>query len=217
MADPSQNTGGTSSGTTTFVETESTTSTTVVPSIVSRSEYIAQYFASDLEEFLRLTHINLMDELQIPPEYSSDPVDIVAMLYDDLSHMLRDELIIGIHLLLSDNVLDANTGAYPVRYHVQYMINTSSALNPTAPSSGASQKPFGGLIAPPREVLKNSRFALLIDWNSTARVRRQRLRRPEYNFDWVQESSRFDATTVLRYRDGGLTVDGAKVERVERR
>ncbi len=204
---------GASSGTRTFLDTKETEFSTVVPSIISRSEHIAQFFVDDLEEFLRLTRIDLAEELQIPFDYPQDARDIVAMLYDDLTHMLRDELIIGIHLLLSDNALDPNTGAYPVRYHVQYTIDRS--VPPTSTSS--EEKHFGGLIAPPRDVLQHMRFALLIDWNSSARAKRHRVRRPEYIFDWVPESSRFDATTVMRYRDGGLTADSAQVvKRVER-
>jgi len=214
--------GNTSSDTIAFTDSEDVSFASVVPSIISRSEHIALYFADDLEEFLRLTNIDLADELHIPLDYSQDPRDIIAMLYDDLSHMLRDELITGIHLLLSDRTPDPNKGgAYPVKYHVQYTINASNATS-TLPSSGSSPKPFGGLIAPPRDVLKDSRFALLIDWNNSAKSKRYRVRRPEYNFDWVPESAKFDATTVVSYREGGLmnegglTVASAQVTRVER-
>jgi hypothetical protein len=211
--DPSGGSGGTASGTKTFIETEATTSTTVVPSILSRNEHIAQFFTADLEAFLQLTHLDLANELQLPPDYFQDPRDIIAMLYDDLTHMLQDELIIGIHLLLSDNALDPNSGAYPVRYHVQYTIDTSAGSS----GSSASPQPFGGLIAPPRDVLKQTRLTLLIDWNSSAGSNRTHMRRPYYNFDWVPESARFDGTTVLQYSEGGLTGGGAEVKRVEKR
>ena len=206
--------GGSSTGTTLFTDSDETSFTSVIPGIVARSEHIAHYFADDLEEFLRLTHVNLAEELQIPPEYSQDPRDIVAMLYDDLSHMLRDELITGIHLLLSDSKLDPNTGAYPVRYHVQYTIDASHSLAPV--SSPSPTGLFGGLIAPPGDALSYRRFALLIDWNRSAQSKRHRVRRPDYNFDWIPESAKFDATTVLRYREGGLSVDGAQVRRIEK-
>lgn len=203
--------GSTSSGTTTFIDSDETTFSTVVPSIIARSEHIALYFADDLEEFLHLTHVDLADELHIPSEYSQNPRDIVSMLYDDLSHMLRDELITGIHLLLCDSQLDPNTSAYPVRYHVQYTIDASTSHTP--PSTSSQPQRFGGLIAPPRDVLRYKRFALLIDWNSSANSKRNRVRRPDYNFDWVPESEKYDATTVVSYRPGGLTVDGAMVIR----
>lgn len=202
-----------STSTTTYADTETTSHSTVIPSIITRSEQIAHYFADDLEEFLRLTHIDLAKELQIPYGYSHDSRDIVSLLYDDLSHMLRDELITGIHLLLSDNRLDSSTGAYLVRYHVQYTVDASRSL-----SSSVSSQPqrFGGLVAPPKDVWWDARFALLIDWNKGAGAKRYRVRRPDYNFDWVPEASRFDATSVLLYRQGSLTADSATVVRVEK-
>ena len=202
---------GAASGTTTYIETDQTAQSVVIPSIVTRSESIALYFADDLEEFLRLSHIDLARELHIPSDYSHDPKDIVELLYDDLSHMLRDELITGIHLLLSDDEQDPNTGSYLVRYHVQYTIDASQGQTPP----GGSPQRFGGLIAPPRDAWTGARFALLIDWNASARSKRQHVRRPIYNFDWVPESARFDATSVLCYREGELAVDGARVIRKE--
>src|SRR6266566_1864578 len=98
---------GASSSTYTYINTKLTaeTETTVVPSIITQSDQIAIYFTDDLEEFVRITHIDLVKAFQIPDDYSHETRDIINMLHEDVAHMLRDGLITGIHLLLSDNVL----------------------------------------------------------------------------------------------------------------
>lgn len=202
----------TSSGTKTYADTSATAKTTVVSNAFTRSEHIATYFADDLEEFVRITHTDLATELQVPPEYSQDTHDIITMLYDDLAHMLRDELITGIHILLSDITIDPNSSAYPVRYHVQYTID----LTPSASSTPTQPLLEGGKINPPRDASGSTAFALLIDWNKAAGNKRYAVRRPDYNFDWVPKTSVLDATTILRFREGALTTDGARVTRWEK-
>lgn len=194
----------------TYTSTKTTIETTVVPTIITQSDQIAHYFTEDLEKLVRLTNTDLAQVLQIPPEYSQDAKDIVLMLYEDISHMLRDQLITGIHLLLSDPDPDQSTSAYPLRYHARYSINTTSSLLQTSPIT-ANTKREGGQIEPPKDALRDARFALLIDWNQSANDRRRRVRRPDYYFDWVPEISRFDATNLVRYREGGMAVDSAVV------
>ncbi len=206
MADPTSG-----SVTETYATTTETTEVTVVPRIITQSQQIARYFAEDLLQFLKDTKINLAEELQIPPEYTQDPLELVEMLYDDLAHLLRDGLITGVHLLLSEQVVDKTTHAYPLRYHAWYLIQM-----PERTLKISEAKRFGGKLAPPRKIADGARFVLLIDWNMTANERRRQARRPEYCFDWVPESSRFDATTLIRYREGGMTVDSATVSRWER-
>ena len=196
------------SKTETYLSTDSTVETYVVPRIVTKSDQIAHYFVDDLEKLVDIAHIDLVEVLQIPIDYSQDASDIILMLHEDLSHMLRDQLITGIHLLLSDKDMDANTGAYPLRYHADYVVGRS-----LQPSSNAQR--FGGNIAPPKHVWRDARFTLLIDWNPSASDRRRQVRRPDYCFDWVPEEARFDATSLVRYREGGMSVDGATVTRDE--
>src|SRR6266436_5835534 len=157
------------SQTETYTYTRETVETMVFPRVITQSDQIAHYFTDDLEEFLRVTNINLAHTLQIPTEYPQDTKDIVMMLYDDLSHMLRDGLITGIHLLLSELELDPNSHAYPLRYHAMYVINNPErSLKPP----GAARR-FGGALALPKDVWRNTRFALLIDWNPSANERRR--------------------------------------------
>lgn len=200
---------GSSSSTYTYNNTNLTaeTETTVVPSIITQSDQIALYFADDLEEFVRLTHTDLATELKIPDDIAHNSRDIIIMLYEDISHMLRDGLITGIHLLLSDRNLDVGTNAYYVRYHVRYLIdNPNNAYTPPSPSTR-----FGGLVAPPPKVWHDSRFALLIDWSPSSKERRRMVCRPEYCFDWLPHEDRFDATNEVCYRKGSLAVDSAKL------
>ncbi|HEY0754315.1 MAG TPA: hypothetical protein VGD98_10165 [Ktedonobacteraceae bacterium] len=184
----------------------------MLPSFIKQSEYIANYFTADLTEVIALTNFNLATELNLPSNYFRNNADIIAMLYDDIAHMLRDNLIVGIHLLLSDKDMDRSLGAYPVRYHAQYTIVPAEA----GVTPNLSQPDFGRPLAPPPDVIRQTQLILLIDWNPRAQSSRSHLRRPSYNFDWVPEAARFDATTVLHYRSGSLSVDGAVVKRSEK-
>ena len=204
---------GSASSTSTYLTTEQTVQAIIVPKIITQSDEIATYFSEDLEEFVRLTHTDLALAFQVPHEYSQNTRDIINMLYEDISHMLRDGLITGIHLVLSDNTMDPGANAFIVRYHAQYLLDnpnistmSTQPLNEPQPDGR-----FGGLLAPPKDVWRDSLFALLIDWSPTARNRRQGIRRPDYCFDWVTQEKRFDATNVLQFRNGGLAVDSATV------
>ena len=203
-----------SSMTETYAATTITTEVTVIPRVVTQSEQIARYFTEDLSKFVQDTNINLVTELQIPPDLADssgglDTEAIIEMLFDDIAHMLRDTLITGVHLMISERYTDPNTGAYPLRYHAEY---TVSKPPPDPQRQKAEEgKRWGGHLAPPKNIWNNARFAMLIDWNPSANERRRQVRRPRYCFDWVPEHSRFDDTSLVRYREGGMTADGASV------
>src|SRR5437763_766119 len=106
-----------------FAATVNTVETTVIPRIVTQSQQIARYFTDDLKHFLRQTGFNLIKYLDIPDDYPQDTEEIIEMLYEDLSHLIRDKLIIGINLLISDPDPDPNLqGAYRLRYHALYQL-----------------------------------------------------------------------------------------------
>ena len=205
---------GPSSGTKTYIQTKLTPQVTVVPSIITQSDQIARYFAKDLESFVQHTHIDLAREFQIPDVYSHNTNDIINMLYADISHMLRDGLITGIHLVLSDDKMDPGSNAYLVRYHVRYTIENPNVPFPSA-SPGQVTTRGDGLTMPDPKVWRGARFALLIDWSPASKGKRDKIRRPEYWFDWLPREERFDATGTLRYSEGGLEVDSANVLRYE--
>jgi hypothetical protein len=207
------NPGSSGSSSSTFVTTRNTTVATVVPTVITQSDQIALYFSEDLEELVRVAGINLAEAFQIPMDYSHDPRDIITLLYEDIAHMLRDGLITGIHLILSDNQTDKGTNAYLVRYHVQYQVHPLQ-------SSFATSIPFpsqrqGGLVAPPAKVWRDARFALLIDWSDQVKDRRHEIRRPNYCFDWIAEEESFDAGNVVCYRHGQMVVDSATLSPVD--
>lgn len=212
MSNGSSGSSGASIGTSTYATTSSTSSTTVVPSIITQSDQIAIYFANDLEAFVDHTYINLAREFQIPYEYSQETKDIINMLYADISHMLRDRLITGIHIILSDDAMDPGANAYLVRYHVCYTIDNPNVL---LPSNGTEADVTGGLVMPPPKVWQNARFALLIDWSPESKGRRHLVRRPNYLFDWMPREERFDATNVIRYHEGSLVAENASVKRYQ--
>lgn len=196
----------------TFVFTDNTTEVTVVPHTISQPMQIARYFTEDLKEFLRTTHIDLVQYLQIEGDrdYPQDLEEVINLLYDDISHMIRDGLLSAINLLISDNQPDSNlSGVFLLRYHATYLIG-----DPVRSLRNEAAQRFGGYLAPPLKMLGdgNYRFDLLIDWNDKVdkRLRRSAMR-PLYLFDWVPETSRFDGSNLVRYRSGGMTMDGATI------
>jgi hypothetical protein len=200
---------------------KATTESIVVPRTVTQSEYIARYFTEDLTYFINETGRNLLAELQIPPEVTRSNAEAINMLFDDLSHMVRDHLITGIHLLLADPQFDPNLQAYPLRYYARYTIEMPQEL---APSEGQKSNTnqnlqfirLNGHLAPPKQSWLNARFALLIDWDRSATERRRQAHRPVYCFDWISGQDRYDLTTLVRYREGALTSeDRVIVNRIE--
>lgn len=182
----------------------------VVPRAIVQSEQIARYFTEDLEKFLADTHIDLIRQLSIPPYFARSSREALAKLSDDLAHMLRDSMITGIHLMLSHPEIDRNINAYPLRYHAEYTIN---AVRRDIRPDKASYNPqrINGHLKPPQGSWIGAKFALLIDWNPTLSERRRHARPPTYWFDWMPSNDAFDATSQVRFRDGGMAFDGAQV------
>lgn len=200
----------------TFAISEETVNVTVVPRTITQATQIARYFTEDLTHFIEETKIDLIRYLQIQDQidYPQDIEEVVGLLYDDISHMILDGLISGINLLISDDQPTPNLGgAYMLRYHATYLVNVDTSIRSLRKKNEAAQR-FGGYLAPPPRVWRDGhyRFDLLIDWNPTAnKNRRSRAMRPIYNFDWVPPVSRFDGTNLIRYREGGMTMDGAVI------
>jgi hypothetical protein len=71
----------------------------------------------------------------------------------------------------------------------------------------------GGRLTLPKNIWHNTRFALLIDWNTNTHSQRQYVKRPEYCFDWVPEETRFDTTNLVFYEDGKMVRTSAQVIR----
>lgn len=197
----------------TYVEEKTTEKTTVTPLITTQSEAIATYFIDDLTDFIRDMRIDLLKYLEFPPEESQDLHEVLQMLFDDLARMLRDRLITGIHLLLSANELDPNVHAYPVLYHAHYQVFVHERILGAPKDEEPKSERWGGRLEPPPIAWTHARFALLIDWApSASRERRKRVNRKfGYLFDWVPDNARYDPSSLLKFRDGGLTMVGANL------
>lgn len=175
------------------------------PLVLAQSFVIAQYFTEDLEELVRLTHTDLMEMLQIPVSYyQQDNKDIVSLLYQDISHMIRDGLISGLHLLLCDANIDPNSGFYPLRYHVYYSIEITTEREAIYPEAGKEFRSDGRRVQPPKEVLQNCRLVILIDWTPSIGEAWREVRRPNYCFDWMSDVTSFDATMLADFHFGCL-------------
>lgn len=210
---------GTGSGTETYAEVKETVVVSVDLSTVTYAEQIARYFFDDVSDFLQKTGINFATYLQLPAnsDYPTELEELMEMLYDDLAHMLRDHLITGFHLLLSEPKPDPSmNNAYPLRYHALYNIYLPQrTLNPLPPDEEATIR--GGRLAPPDKVLfRDARFDMLVDWDPAATdARMHKVRRPDYWFNWVPESARFDETRLVAYREGRFESGHARVGRIE--
>ncbi|HEU5382461.1 MAG TPA: hypothetical protein VFV38_44180 [Ktedonobacteraceae bacterium] len=193
-----------------YAVAETTEKVTVVPRTIAQSEQIARYFIEDLEHFIAETHIDLMYELGVPSEEAQDSEEVMRKLFDDLSQLLRNSMITGIHLLLSEPTADPNSSQYKLRYHAEYTINTPARDIRPDREQYTSQR-INGYLQPGRGIWLGAKFALLIDWNPSMNERRRNARQPEYWFNWLPRQERFDPTTLVRYREGGMAFDGANV------
>ncbi len=203
---------GTGTGSTTFLATEATeTQTFAAPRVGTRTQQAARYLADDLRTLVNKAHIDLARWLEIPSgstEYVTNPAFLADLICNDIEQLLRDRLITGVHFLLSDTRIDPSSKAYPVRYHVQYLIDI-----PERSLSDDALVQYGGRIQPPDTASLEARFALLIDWDRQATAEEiAEVRRPLYFFDWRPVNDRYDANSLVRYRTGGL---GTEVVRFE--
>lgn len=189
-----------------------------IPPILIKAESIARYFIEDLEALIRNTNIDLPAYIQqTPGELQLNNRDVLSMLYDDIAHMLRDEVIIGLHVLFSDEQKNDDLNSYPLRYLAKYSFDKIGNNNL---EEIKSLKSISGPLAPPENIWCNAHFALTAKWNPIARLDRYlRIRRPSYNFDWQSESPRsqeskpqrelYDGANLRLYREEVVTINQA--------
>jgi hypothetical protein len=209
MSQPSANT-----TTETFATTDQTVETEVTTTTLTQSEAIAMYFCEDLEEFIQKARVNLSNYLNIPSTISVQVRELLEWLFDDLTHLLRNELIVGIHILLYTPQIDPALNAYPLIYHAHYVIRERErSIDPDEQGTVS----HGGRLAPPAGAWINAGFAILVDWNpsSSPNARALAQRSNGYWFDWVPEEARYDATVLLQYRQGDLSTHDVTVTRWE--
>lgn len=207
---------GTGSQSRTRVETAVQTRSESVSYVISQSGLVATYIHEDLAGLVNVWHLDLATRLGVPQELAHSNEELVELLCEDLAHMLRASLVSRVHLLLYDpEPRPAPTGGtecFPLLYKATYEISVQRGLR----QEGGRRR--NGLLDPPRlPDVGSMEFAILIDWHPKATPeQRARARYPTYTFDWAPAGDTYDATTLVEYRKGSLTADGATiVERLE--
>lgn len=203
----STNSPGTGSQSNTFAHVQGKTQVKTASYTITQSEAVAIYIYEDLTLMIQQRNINLSKLLAIPSGQNRyTDTQMIEFMCDDIAHMLRDGLIQKVHFLLYDQQIDATTKAYPLFYQATYEVSLQRGLKPAGPQR------HGGSLAPPQSVPRNTGFAILLDWHPNADMdRRQRVVYPAYNMNWVTPGAQYDATTLVRYREGSLTADGATI------
>jgi hypothetical protein len=197
--------GGTQSRT--FTREDTRTASRTVSYTITQSEAVAWYVHEDLASFVDSQHIDLAEVLGIPYDQRSfTNAELIELLCDDIAHLLREGLVERVHLLLYHAEKDLTTNAYPLLYKATYEISLQRGLQTEGPTRR------GGLLRPPD--FAAGEFAILVDWHPDAdRERRRRVSYPSYNLNWISPDRSYDRTTLVRYRDGSLTADGAMIVR----
>lgn len=191
----------------THAREETRTASRTVSFLITQSEAVAWYVHEDLLSFVSSQDVDLSEALGIPHEQRSYANhELVELLCDDIAHMLRDGLVSRLHLLVHDPQLDPSTKAYPLLYKATYEISLQRSL-----ATEAARR-RGGLLQAPE--FAGGRFAILIHWHPDADPERRRhVCYPRYNLNWVAPDRSFDGTSLVHYRDGSLTADGATIVR----
>lgn len=196
---------GTQANTFTFVQGQ--TQVKVYSYEITQSAAVEFYIHEDLEQFVKDRNIDLPTLLCIlPGRRSYTDEQLIQLLCADIGHMLRDSLITRVHFLLYDPQIDASTQAYPLFYQATYEVTLQRGVKQQGPQR------LGELLAPPQNIPRDAGFAILLEWHPNSDMdRRQGVIYPSYNLNWVSPQSRYDPTSLVRYREGSLTADGATI------
>lgn len=171
------------------------------------AESVARYVGEDVRYLVHGAHVDLRRELSVPDDMGEDNAVIVELLMADIERMLRKSLIREVHLILSDQDVNANNQV-SARYHAHYEVRGATARRGTGAWNGIVQ-------APPR-ALAGAHFALLISWRGDVKLeKKKQIRPPEYFFTWMPSSRNYDTTGLVRYRFGGLDAGPIQVTRIE--
>lgn len=203
----------TRSETTYEVAADANVSTRVETNVMTRSEQIARYLGDDLLYLVKRASIDLGEWLGVPTDYVRDPDYLVQMICADVELMLRNGLINGADIMVTDPQPDTS-GQYSVRYLSRYLIEGPTEGNPVNPQPA---KFWGGLIRPPDPTLASAfHFVFGIEWRPDVdQQARSEVRTPKYLFDWVPADGSYDSSQLVGVRYGGMEISGASVMRVE--
>ena len=205
---------GTGTQALTFTHVQNKTQVKTVSHVITQSEAVATYIHEDLSDLVQNMHVDLTHVLALPANRAtSNSRILLEYLYEDIGLLLRNALISRVHFLLYDPHMDSMTKAYPVLYEATYEIMLQRGLQQQGPQR------HGGLLTPPKHLIGHVDFVILVDWHPNAdMMRRQRAVSPTYHFNWVSPQCRYDPTSLVRFREGALTMDGATIiNRVEQK
>lgn len=188
----------------TYAEPETEERSKTISYVLTQSAAVAAYVHDDLARLVDAWKIDLAALLRMPRDHVFSNDQLIALLCEDIAHMLRNALVSRVRFLLHEHEPTADTGVFPLLYMATYEISVERGLRPVR-----AQR-VNGLIDPPN--LPRGDFAILIDWHPNASpAQRDRVRYPTYQFDWRPTGGTYDATTLVRYREGSLTADGATI------
>jgi hypothetical protein len=154
-------------------------------------ERLAAAFYEDLHQIARQTTIPPWQALAAPDTYADQPDLLARLVSADVEQLLRDQLIAGVALVLSDPADDAAGGAGDasmpvVRYCAAYILRRLVSPLPDEPVA----PPYSRTIArfdPSRHAGPASELALLVAWYPTvsAAERAATITFPRYQFQWT--------------------------------
>ena len=200
----------------TFLETDNTIAP--APFISLKAPEVSRAVARDFVALVTGARLDVAQALAAPAsEYVAEPSVFVELLLHDLDRLLRDGLILGVHLLLADPLADPSGQSEPLLYHARYLIAPPSvAPGPAhnAPDDDDQEQPEQPRQLTPADAValairaaRGARFALLIDWNARIEpAQASQAQRPTYLFDW-SPLDRFGPHSLVRYYAGGLRTE----------
>lgn len=150
---------------------------------------IAHYLKEDILQLLqREPPLDLFTWYNLPPgEYPEQAEYIVELMCDDISLLIRENMVATVHLFFSE--IESLDGQFPMTFHALYFV-----LDPDRKVKATlGTQLIGERIAPPAEAIEGRRFTVLVDWiPGLTRSKALLARRPRQFFDWVPFDEQMD-------------------------
>src|SRR5258708_1104731 len=180
-----------------------------LPARLEDSRSIAQYLVQGIQELV--SHMNL-DLASYLGSSGKETRELLEMLREDIEHMLYDELINGIRLVIErqrkNQAMEPRLYLYQANYTIVY--NGRASVIPAT---------MGGLIAPPANLGPHIQFDLQMDWKQPITEDQWRkVRPPFYHFDWspwMTNVAIYNDKNLVLYREGTFIALIRRVRRQE--
>ena len=171
--------------------------TSYTPPQFTRNTGIAYYLLEDIETLVKSFNFNLASYFG---SYGKRNEEILDLLYEDIVHMLEEDIINEIRLVIErqDKKLFRRSRLY--LYQAIYIIR------PIDDGFGMDTR-VGGMIAPPTNLGLHIQFDLQIGWKPSIVEKQQnpKVHRPFYHFDWNPREANIETNNVrhlILYRVG---------------